>query len=96
MMMDYSNKRKQQVFRELIYNKRNAIKNIDDLLNADNLSCQINGENNRSFHKPNNHMSFRKELIKDILTLDRNYILQEIQEIEKKLEELKEDDIYNQ
>ena len=92
--MEYSNKRKMQVIRELIYGKKNAIKNIDELLNSDNLSCEISGENNRTFYKPTNHISIIKNLIKEILLSDKEFIDQEIQELEKKLEQLKGEDIY--
>jgi hypothetical protein len=84
--MEYTLKRKIQEIREQIAGRKKMLDNINDLLNSDNLTCQIEGSYNMSFHTPNKHLSLNKELIKKILSEDKEKIEKDLLDLGKKLE----------
>lgn len=93
--MEYSQKRKIQTIKEGVFIRIKQLNNIDELISSDILSCEINGSNNTTFYKPHAHTSSRKQLIKEILLADKELINKEIEELQKKLEELTMGDIYD-
>lgn len=86
--MDYSDKRKHEMINQMINSKKSIVNNINDLISSDKLTCVIEGHNNMSFHKPSNYPSSNKEIILNLLLIDKEKILKDIEELKKQLEEL--------